>query len=188
MAFSWKIFLGVKWIKSGRVIAYPTESVYGLGCDPNNLAAVSQILKIKQRSYKKGLILVASDVQQIIPYLDNPSPQILKRISAASNQVVTWLIPANKKLSTLLTGEHGKVKKIAIRISKHPIIYSLCQQLGHPIVSTSANISGKSMTWSARGVKYHFKNKIQYILNAQSGTQTKPSEIRDILTNQQIRS
>lgn len=79
MAFSWKIFLAVKWIKAGHVIAYPTESVYGLGCDPKNLHAVNKILKIKQRSYKKGLILVASSMDQIIPYLHKPSPQMLTK-------------------------------------------------------------------------------------------------------------
>jgi len=188
VAFSWKIFLAVKWIQAGHVIAYPTESVYGLGCDPNNLAAVSEILKIKQRSYKKGLILVASSVEQVIPYLNNPSPQMLARISAPSNNVITWLMPANKNVSSLLTGEHGKDKKIAIRLSKHPLIFLLCQKLGHPIVSTSANRTGKAMSWSAIEVKRHFKRHIHYILNGKSGIQTKPSEIRDIVTNQQIRN
>jgi len=192
MAFSWKIFLAAKWIKSGFVIAYPTESVYGLGCDPKNLDAVRKILQIKQRSYKKGLILVASNIEQIIPYIDKPSPQLLARLAASSNQVITWLIPANKNVSELLTGEHKSVKegadkKIAIRLSRHPIIYSLCQQLGHPIVSTSANVTGKSMLWSANEVKFRFKNKIKYILNASSGSQKKPSEIRDIISNQLIR-
>ncbi len=192
MSFSWKIFLAAKWIKSGNIIAYPTESVYGLGCDPQNRDAVRRILQIKQRSYKKGLILVASNVEQIIPYMNNPSPQILSRLVASSNQVITWLIPANKNVSVLLTGEHkmGKdvsCKKIAIRLSRHPIIHSLCQQLGHPIVSTSANIGGKAMIRSANKVKLRFKNKIKYILNGQLGEQIKPSEIRDIISNLQIR-
>jgi len=186
--FSWKIFLAAKWIRSGHVIAYPTESVFGLGCDPNNLDAVKELLEIKQRSYTKGLILVASSVDQVIPYLDNPTSQIISKLSAPSTQVITWLVPANKNISNLLTGTHGKHKKIAIRISKHPLICLLCQQLGHPIVSTSANITGKTMTWSALEVKLHFKNRIKYILNGSSGTQTKPSKIKDILTNQQIRS
>jgi len=186
--FSWKIFLATKWIRSGYVIAYPTESVYGLGCDPNNLNAVKEILKIKQRSYKKGLIIVASSIDQVLPYLNNPSSQMLSTLSAPSTQVITWLVPANNNVSNLLTGTHGNNKKIAIRISKHPIICLLCQQLGHPIVSTSANITGKAMTWTALEVKRHFKNRIQYILNGPSGMQTKPSEIRDILTNQLIRN
>jgi len=188
VTFSWKVFLATKWIQSGYVIAYPTESVYGLGCDPKNLDAVKEILAIKQRSYKKGLILVASSIEQVLPYLDNPSPQMLAQLSAPSKKVITWLMPANQNVSNLLTGEHGEHKKIAIRLSKHPLISLLCQKLGHPIVSTSANIGGKAMTWSALEVKRHFKSKIKYILNGQSGIQTKPSEIRDILNNQQIRN
>ncbi|MFK5894791.1 MAG: L-threonylcarbamoyladenylate synthase [Pseudomonadota bacterium] len=187
MTFSWKIFLAAKWIKSGYIIAYPTESVYGLGCDPKNLDAVKKILQIKQRSYKKGLILVASNVEQIIPYINKPSPQVLAKLAASSNQVITWLIPANKNISPLLTGKNSSEKKIAIRISNHPIIQSLCQQLGHPIISTSANLSGKAMLYSANKVKLCFKNRIKYILNGPLGRQKKPSQIRDIMSNKQIR-
>ncbi|MFK5985759.1 MAG: L-threonylcarbamoyladenylate synthase [Pseudomonadota bacterium] len=192
MDFSWKISLAAKWIKAGQVIAYPTESVYGLGCNPKNLPAVQQILDIKQRSYKKGLILVASNIEQMIPYMDNPTPQMIARILTPSDTVTTWVIPANKNLSSLLTGEQQTNKQvnnktIAMRLSKHPVIFSLCQKLGHPIVSTSANKTGKAMCWSALAVKLHFRTKIKYILNAPSGKSTKPSEIRDILSNQIMR-
>lgn len=197
MNFSWKIFLAAKLIRAGHVIAYPTESVYGLGCDPGNLLAVREILQLKQRSYKKGLILVASNVEQMIPYMADPSAQTITRIKASSDQVVTWVIPANKNISSLLTGEQkpdvqqsktqSQTKTIAMRLSKHPFIFALCQQLGHPIVSTSANKTGKAMSWTALAVKRSFKTELKYIFNAKSGKNSRPSEIRDIISNQIIR-
>jgi L-threonylcarbamoyladenylate synthase len=186
--FTWKIFVATRWIKLGYVIAYPTESVYGLGCDPKNLTAVQQILNIKQRSAHKGLILVASDIDQIRPYIKELSAAEIAKINTPSPRVITWLIPARDNLSHLLIGTHSeKEKKIAIRISQHPTIKALCQQLGQPIVSTSANISGQAMCYSAKQVKQQLSKGIKYILTGALGQQTRPSEIRDLKTHQLIR-
>ncbi len=178
------IELAVKYINAGHIIAYPTESVYGLGCNPKNLDAIQKILEIKQRSSKKGLILVASNIEQIIPYLDNPSSQIINKIEIPSEQAITWLVPANKNVSSLITGEH---KTIAIRLSKHPVIVNLCEKLGYPIISTSANKAGEDMLWSAAEVKSQFSSELAYILDAPLGGATKPSEIRDIMSGQVFR-
>jgi L-threonylcarbamoyladenylate synthase len=187
MIFNWKIFLATSWIKAGHVIAYPTESVYGLGCDPKNLGAVQKLLDIKQRSSSKGLILVASDIEQIKPYIKELSIEDVAKINTPSKRAITWLIPAIDELSSLLTGQHsGNEKKIAIRISKHPTIKALCQELKHPIVSTSANISGQSMCYTAKEVKQQLDG-IKYILEDSLGLQIQPSEIRDLKTNQLIR-
>lgn len=188
MNFNSKIKHAAKFIRAGDVIAYPTESVYGLGCDPQNLVAVNKILHIKQRSHTKGLIIVAANIKQILPYIKPLSAENRVKISSPADKAITWLIPAQENLSTLLTGTRGGLdKKIAIRISQHPIIKALCLELECAIISTSANISGEAMCWSAQQVKQQLKTGVKYILEGESGGQSKPSEIRDLLSNQQIR-
>lgn len=182
------IAIAVQWIKSGHVVAYPTESVYGLGCDPENLSAVRKILEIKQRSASKGLILVAADLNQITRYIKKLSNNDIAKINTASAKAITWLIPANNNISSLLTGKHNQLeKKIAIRISQHPIIKALCLQLGHPIVSTSANISGQAMCRTADEVSAQLKTGIDYIIDQPCGNNSCPSEIWDLISGVQIR-
>ena len=198
------VIQAAKFIRAGDVIAYPTESVYGLGCDPQNLIAVNKILQIKQRSSSKGLIIVAANIEQAFPYIKPLSDENIAKILSPTDKVITWLIPAQDNLYKLLTGTQEKSltstqeksltstqeklgKKIAIRISQHPIIKALCEELQHPIISTSANISGKPMCWSAQQVKQQLKTGINYILEGGSGGQSKPSEIRDLLSDQKIR-
>ncbi|MCK5697966.1 MAG: threonylcarbamoyl-AMP synthase [Gammaproteobacteria bacterium] len=183
-ASHWQIRHAVYILKKGGVLAYPTEAVFGLGCLPDNLTAIKRLLEIKQRPAKKGLILIASDIEQLMPYLAEISPQILDKISASWPGPNTWILPAAQDTSPLIRGDF---KSVAVRVSNHPIVRELCQQSQSAIISTSANISGKKMTYDAFNVRLQFKNQLDYILNGSLGTRDKPSIIKDALTDKIIR-
>lgn len=168
--------------KKGAVIAYPTEAIYGLGCDPDNRKAVKRLLEIKQRPINKGLILVAADFSQVKKYLKPLSDAQLEFTVSSST---TYLFPARKSAPSWLTGDFDS---LAIRISKHPLIIELCTTLNSAIVSTSANISGESPAQTSREVLDQLGDKLGVILRGNTGDSQKPSVIRDSITRQIIRS
>ncbi|MFW5444072.1 MAG: L-threonylcarbamoyladenylate synthase, partial [Methylococcaceae bacterium] len=134
---SFKIRLAIEKIDAGEVIAYPTEAVYGLGCDPLNQEAVYKLLAIKKRTVEKGLILIASSLSQLEPYLEL-NDEITSRIQASWPGPVTWIIPAQPWVPNWLTGAHSS---LAVRVTAHPIAQQLCEENMGPLVSTSANTS-----------------------------------------------
>lgn len=171
----------VKIIQEGGIIAYPTEGVFGLGCDPFNQTAVLRLLKIKQRDVAKGLILIAASWKQVTDLikvininLPKPDPK----------QPTTWVLPAAKKTPAWVRGDF---KSIAIRITTHPIAKKLCQQFGGPIISTSANLTGQSPSKNTKQAKQQFAATIDFILPGKTGGFNKPSQICDIKTNNLIR-
>ncbi|MDD5391850.1 MAG: L-threonylcarbamoyladenylate synthase [Thiothrix sp.] len=169
----------------GGVIAYPTEAVYGLGCNPADLLAVQRILDLKQRPAHKGLILIAADFSQLEPYL-LPLDSILQtRVFPTWPGPVTWLLPVNPDVSPLIRGKHDT---LAVRITAHPLCRELCLQLGHPLISTSANLSDQPPARSAREVTQQFGQRLDYILDAPLGERDQPTEIRDGLMGNIVRS
>lgn len=174
-------------LKQAGVIAYPTEAVYGLGCDPDSQIAVQKILTLKQRHWSKGLILIASDFSQLEPYILPLDVEIEQQVLTtwAQKQVVTWLLPANPKTPKWLRGQSDK---IAVRVTHHPIAAKLCETYGKPLVSTSANPSGQAPAKTGFRVRQMFKQKLDYVVVGDVGKQDKPSEIRDALTQQVLRS
>ncbi len=172
-------------LNQGGLIAYPTEAVYGLGCLAHFTDTIQQLLKLKKRSPKKGLILLASDLSQLNDYIKPLDNRTLARIQATWPGAVTWLVPARTSISELIRGQS---QSVAVRISAHPIVRELCQQCNTPLISTSANISGHNMTYSAFQVRLQFKNRLDYILNAPLGDDDKPSIIRDAISNKIIRN
>lgn len=172
-------------LKNGGVIAYPTEAVYGLGCDPQNTSAIKRILAIKQRASKKGLILIASRLQQLTPYLQELDQETLDRITPSWPGPVTWLLPAKTHVSELLTGDHNT---LAVRITAHPLAKKLCEQWDSALVSTSANISSEPAATTGVQVQSAFPDQLDYILDGAVGEQTKPTQIRDGHTGEIIRN
>jgi len=126
-------------LNQGKIIAYPTEAVYGLGCDPLNESAVMDLLALKQRTVDKGLILIASNLSQLEPYLQLDN-EILSRIGNSWPGAVTWVIPCKNEVPHWLIGNR---KTLAVRVSAHPIVKQLCDAYGKALVSTSANLSGQ---------------------------------------------
>ncbi len=177
----------VEVLQHGGIIAYPTEAVYGLGCDAKNLSAVKKILEIKQRKKEKGLILVAANFYQLKPFLNPIEKKIEEKLLDSwqnSAKAITWLVPANEKTSGYLKGHFNT---LAVRVSHHPLVKELCEQFGDAIVSTSANISYQDAARTAEQVKQTFGNKIDFILEGETDLNAQPSEIRDALTDEVIR-
>ncbi|RKS85836.1 L-threonylcarbamoyladenylate synthase [Orbus hercynius] len=170
---------------AGNVLAYPTEAVFGLGCDPDCKNAVLTILALKNRPIEKGLILIASDFNQLIPYIDQSAlTQEQKTLMFNSwPGPVTWVVPKHKTTPYFLTGEFDS---IAVRVTAHPLVREMCQLFGKPLVSTSANQSGQEPCRSIVEIEQQF-GKAFPALHGEIGTRTKPSEIRDIQTGQIIR-
>ncbi|MDH5660527.1 MAG: L-threonylcarbamoyladenylate synthase [Gammaproteobacteria bacterium] len=178
----------VKVLRQGGVIAYPTEAVYGLGCDPQNLSAVKNILALKNREKEKGLILVASDLEQFKPYispLDQSLEEKLVKSWRDSNKAITWLVPVKDSVSEYLKGQFDS---LAIRVSKHPLVKELCEKFGGAIVSTSANIATQESARTSEQVKQIFENEIDFIVEGETNLNAQPSEIRDALTDKIIRT
>lgn len=133
------------------VIAYPTEAVFGVGCDPDSETAVNRLLELKQRPVEKGLILIAANFEQLKPYIDDSMLTDTQReaIFACWPGPVTFVFPAPATTPRWLT---GRFDSLAVRVTDHPLVVSLCQAYGKPLVSTSANLTG--LPPAARSKKY----------------------------------
>ncbi len=166
----------------GGVFAYPTEAVYGLGCNPENQYAVKKILTLKQRSIDKGLILVASCFSQVEKYLQPLSEEQL--IFTQPSQT-TYIYPAKDTAPKWLTGNFNS---LAVRVSDLPILQELCSTLDSAIVSTSANLSGQEPARSSDEVSSVFHNKIDAILDGKTGDLLTPTVIRDSISGKIIRT
>lgn len=171
-------------IQSGGIIAYPTEAVYGLGCNPFDEQAVLKLLSLKKRSVQQGLILIASNVRQILPLIKPQDPNDLARALKTWPGHQTWIFPKSKLVPSWVSGDYDS---IAIRISNHPIVKQLCDKLDQPIISTSANLSKQANLNSIKHIKSTFDDKIQLYIDAPVGNETKASTIRDAHTLQTIR-
>ncbi len=168
----------VQIVNQGGVIAYPTESTYGLGCDPANLDALKRILQIKQRPAEKGLIILVSDIAQAKPYLQPLDTSQLLLMTQARERATTWLIPRNKALPIELCGTHPK---IAVRITQHPVARAICEALGYPLVSTSCNLSGQEALIDAETIQAQMGDQLDLIVAGNVGGQA-ASQIIDLET------
>jgi len=184
-AARFRLRLAARRIENGSVIAYPTEAVYGLGCDPWNPRAVRRILEIKRRPESKGLILVAAEASQLEPFVDPLDPQRMREILATWPGPVTWLLPARPGTPRWLTGDHDS---LAVRVTAHPLAAGLCLSAGTALVSTSANRSGLEPARTALAVRLHLGGAIDYILAGACGPRAQPSRIRDGRTGALIRA
>jgi L-threonylcarbamoyladenylate synthase len=177
--------LAVTLLKQGSVIAYPTEAVFGLGCDPFNIDAVSRILQIKHRAIDKGFILIASSWDQLEPLITYIRPALLTQIFQTWPGPTTWLFPASKAVPHWITGKHSS---IAVRITAHPIAKKLCEKFDGPIISTSCNKSGDPPARDIRTIQLTLENIVDYVIDGKVGGRLKPTEIRDALTGDVIRA
>jgi L-threonylcarbamoyladenylate synthase len=173
-------------LREGKVIAYPTEAVWGLGCDPYNAEAVKKLLQLKKRAVEKGLILIAASYAQIEPLLaDTLTDEQRALLQQASEKPVTWLVPFNPaKVPPWISGQH---EKVAVRISNHSTVKALCEAAGMPLVSTSANPQGCQAAREAFQVRRYFAQQVQ-LCHGQTGTAKTPSTIKDLLTGAIIRA
>lgn len=180
----WHLKRAAGVIQAGGVIAYPTEAVYGLGCDPFDAVAVHRLLAIKQRPVEKGLILVASDFNQLQWLLKPLSDEQTRSLQAAWPGAVTFTIPCHENVPPWLKGHFDS---LAVRVSAHPIVRALCEATGGALVSTSANVSGQPALRTSAAVNRRLGGAIDYVMPGAVGGRAAPSEIRDITTNTILR-
>lgn len=164
-----------RWLQQGQLLAYPTESVWGIGCDPFNQQAVQQLLAIKQRPIEKGIIVVtdnASRLTALLDYLSDEQRQLVldswrndsnSDADVDNQQAHTWLLPLAPNLPIAIpawiTGAHNSV---AVRVIDHPLVQQLCRQVvsdHNPygfVVSTSCNPSGQPPALSLAEAQAYF--------------------------------
>jgi L-threonylcarbamoyladenylate synthase len=170
-------------LKRGGLVAYPTESCYGLGCDPANRKAVQRILKLKQRPQRKGLILIASHYHQVARYLQALTIDEQIRLKHEGAQAVTYLMPVKPACSRWLRGEHDT---LAVRFTAHSLAKNLCRSAGSALVSTSANRSGQRPARTYAECQRLFGKSV-WVLRGRVGKRKQPSTIRSWLSGKIIR-
>ncbi|WP_075184731.1 L-threonylcarbamoyladenylate synthase [Teredinibacter haidensis] len=171
-------------LNAGGVIAYPTEAVWGLGCDPYNRHGVERILSLKNRSADKGLILVAANLQQIAWLLEGLTTEQLKTLEASWPGHVTWLLPHHNSLPANVYGTHPT---IAVRVSAHSVVRALCESFGGPIISTSANPQTLPPARNATDVRRYFGCSGVSFAAGVVGKNAAPSVIKDLATGKTLR-
>jgi L-threonylcarbamoyladenylate synthase len=170
-------------INDGGIIAYPTESVFGFGCDPDRYEAVLRILALKERAASAGLILIATDRAQLDGWIDPSADE--ERALAQTDAFVTWVVTADTRCPDWITGGRPTC---AVRLTRHPVAAALCREAGLPLVSTSANQHGRPAATSALTVRRQFGPHIDFIMPGTTGGSAQPSEIRIARTGAVLRS
>jgi L-threonylcarbamoyladenylate synthase len=171
-------------LRNGLILAYPTEAVWGLGCDPFNTLAVAELLALKNRPADKGMIVAFASFDQLEPFLAPLSAKLLERLQQIPEEPTTWLVPiVANSFPSLVTGKH---RLLAVRITQHPGLKALCEAFG-PLVSTSANPAGAQAAKELFQVRRYFGDSIRYY-RGRVGTSGKPSKIKDLASGQIFRA
>ncbi len=172
-------------MQAGDVVAYPTEAIFGLGCDPRNDSAIQRILALKHRSPALGFILIGSRFEQFESWVGKVEADRLDTALASWPGPVTWLFPRGDGVSNLVAGDHDTV---AIRVTAHETSKQLCDAFGGPIISTSANPHSAPPARAAGEVEDYFGSFISGIVNGPLGGRESCSEIRDVRTGEILRA
>lgn len=180
------IAMATQALSDGRVLAYPTEAVWGLGCDPWDECAVHKLLALKSRSVEKGLILISGDIAHFSGLLAGLDDNCQQKLSQSWPGPFTWLVPHRGLVPSWITGQFDTV---AIRVSAHPYVRAITHAFGGAIISTSANPQGLEPARFAWQVAKYFRNSTEPVITGgQVGQQRNPSTVRDAITNQLIRA
>lgn len=167
-------------LRAGGVVAYATEYCFGLGCDPHDPVAVARVLRIKRRPARKGLIVIAADIEQLAAYVD----AIPKQVRASWPGPHTWLLPHRADVPGWVTGAHTS---IALRVTAHPQAAALCRAAGMAIISTSANRAGQKPLRTYRDLIQRLGKEVDYVLPGDVGDLAAPTPIRDAMSGAAIR-
>lgn len=183
-ATAFQVSLATRALRNGGIVAYPTEAVWGLGCDPENGHALCALLSAKRRDANKGLILVAANAAQFaktLTLLTDAEQQVLQ---SSWPGPVTWLVPHHGTVHPLVHGGHLSV---ALRVSNHPLVQALCTAFGGPIVSSSANPQSLPPALDSATVRRYFAGRVDYLLSGSLGGLRRPTEIRDLISGRVVR-
>ncbi|UGB45748.1 Sua5/YciO/YrdC/YwlC family protein [Frateuria edaphi] len=174
-------------MRRGGVLAYPTEAVYGLGCDPRDQDAFERLFALKQRPPTQGVLLIAADFSQVERYIDRARvpADVMAQVKASWPGPNTWIFPRTAEVPPWVAGAHAG---IALRVTAHAPAAALCRAWGGALVSTSANPHGSPPARSAQQVLDYFGDALDGVLDAPLGGQERPTVIRDALTGAIIRA
>lgn len=179
-----RIQFAARQMRLGGVVAYPTEAVWGLGCNPFDELAVSELLALKDRPVQKGLILLAANIQMFAPFIDHLNDLQRQKLKNTWPGPVTWLVPNNGLVPYWISGNFTSV---ALRVTDHPVAAGLSRAFGGPIVSTSCNPQGREPARDVHQVHRYFGSQLAAITTGKVGKRKNPSEIRDLLTGDIVR-
>ena len=173
-------------LRSGGVITYPTEGVWGLGCDPRDERAVLRLLALKQRAVGKGLILIAADIAQLRDYvmLDALDDDARAAVHASWPGPHTWIVPASPAAPRWITGDHDG---IAVRVSAHPDVAALCTAFGHALVSTSANVASEPAPRTRQELDPRIVAGVDAVLAGETSGLAQPTSIREARSGRWLR-
>jgi len=174
-------------LHGGGVLAYPTEAVFGLGCDPHDRAAFGRVFALKQRPATQGVLLIAADFAQVEHYIElaDVPDEVLAQVRASWPGPHTWIFPRSAEVPPWVAGEHVG---IALRVTAHAPAVALCRAFGGALVSTSANPHGQPPARAASTVAEYFGDALDGLLGAPLGGQASPTTIRDALSGAIIRA
>jgi L-threonylcarbamoyladenylate synthase len=174
-------------LRGGGVLAYPTEAVYGLGCDPHDRAAFERVFALKRRPPEQGVLLIGADFDQVAPYIDLAAvpPAVLDEVRAGWPGPHTWIFPRAAAVPAWVAGAHAG---IALRVTAHPPAAALCRAFGGALVSTSANPHGEPPARTAQALEDYFGERLDGVLEAPLGGLARPTAIRDALTGAVLRA
>ncbi len=154
------IDIALKTLKTGGIILYPTDTIWGIGCDATNEDAVKRIYDIKKRSDTKSMLLLLDKASELIWYVDE-IPELANDLIKLTNKPLTIIYPRAKSLAKNLIANDGT---IGIRIVKDEFCEKLISKFGKPIVSTSANISGEASPSNFSEINENIINAVDYIV------------------------
>jgi len=172
-------------LREGGVLAYPTEGVFGLGCDPDDRVAFERIFAMKRRPPEQGVLLIAADFEQVRGWIGDAPEAALERARAAWPGAHTFIFPRSPRVPEWIAGGHAGV---ALRVTAHPPAAALCRAFGGPIVSTSANRHGEAPARSAQEVEALFGDALDGVLDAPLGGLERPTPITDAVSGAIIRA
>lgn len=171
-------------LRRGGLLAYPTESSYGLGCLPQHPRALAKLVRLKKRPQHKGLIVIGGSLSQLEPLLGRLAPAERRLAETAWPAPLTLLLPVRPTVPPLLRGRRRG--KLAVRVPGHAPARQLCRMLGTPLVSTSCNRAGLRPCRSEREVRRQFGRSV-WVLGGRCGGAKTPSRIVDAATGKRLR-
>ena len=174
-------------LRAGGVLAYPTEAVFGLGCDPHDQVAFERLFALKQRPSTQGVLLIAADFGQVERYIDTSAVpgEVWQQVRASWPGPHTWIFPRSPDVPDWVAGSHSG---IALRVTAHEPAAALCRAYGGALVSSSANPHGQPPARNANVVAEYFGDALDGLLDAPLGGQSSPTVIRDALSGAIIRA
>jgi len=166
------------------IIAHPSDTVYGLACLANNPKAIKELINLKQRDLDKGFILLASDVEYVLPYIDeNLDINLMNKLSQPTRIPTTYLVPKSENTSSLISGSNDLV---ALRITSNPLVRYFCENADSALISTSANLQGQKVASNTTELKSYFNESLAYVLPPNKYN-SEPSIIIDLVTGRRFR-